>query len=262
MPRGVVIHETYNPGAVREVSVFAPDQEETVVWMGSDPTPAGSNRGASRIDFETGFPVDEVRITLDSRAVPGWNEIDAVGLIDEAGNTHWAIDADASSTYATGWSPSTPGTLREMIPYWCSSWLPRDGVAGNARAGLDERMFLATGWPLRALRREAAVPPSVGGLAPTLWASPPWMSIRGPSAIPYVPIWSGLIVDTVFYAMLWWLLVVAIQPVARLRPVRVARESWRARQGRCAACGFDLRFDLARGCPECGWRRSRAESRK
>ena len=37
---------------------------------------------AQRIDFEcTAERVIAVRVTLDSKAVAGWNEIDAVGLI-------------------------------------------------------------------------------------------------------------------------------------------------------------------------------------
>ena len=32
--------------------------------------------------------------------------------------------------------------------------------------------------------------------------------------------------------------------------------SVRRRRGRCPKCAYDLRHDLATGCPECGWRRS------
>jgi len=36
---------------------------------------------------------------------------------------------------------------------------------------------------------------------------------------------------------------------------RFLRESLWLRRGCCMRCGYDLRFDLANGCPECGWRR-------
>jgi hypothetical protein len=41
-----------------------------------------------------------VKIYLASKDVPGWNEIDAVGLRDASQRTQWAVAAKASSTYA------------------------------------------------------------------------------------------------------------------------------------------------------------------
>ena len=52
--------------------------------------------------------IGRVRIELDSPGVNGWNEIDAVGLLDESGVTHWATSATASSTYAE------PGNLKQF----------------------------------------------------------------------------------------------------------------------------------------------------
>jgi hypothetical protein len=49
-------------------------------------------------------------------------------------------------------------------------------------------------------------------------------------------------------AGLYWALVV---------PRRFVREVGRMRRGCCVACGYDLGFDFAPGCPECGWRRER-----
>ena len=61
------------------------------------------------------FDLSRIRIYLDSPKVPGWNEIDAVGLVDEKGTTHWAASARASSTYADVSSDATthpePGLL-------------------------------------------------------------------------------------------------------------------------------------------------------
>lgn len=39
--------------------------------------------------------------------------------------------------------------------------------------------------------------------------------------------------------------------VARLLQIRLLRRQWR---GWCLRCGYDLRFDVSRGCSECGWR--------
>ncbi len=42
----------------------------------------------------------KIKIYIDSVNVPGWNEIDAVGIVDDVGAVHWAVKATASSTYA------------------------------------------------------------------------------------------------------------------------------------------------------------------
>jgi hypothetical protein len=96
----VLVFETFNPGALNKVSVFKLDGEQVEVWKGKDPTPVNSGMGTSTIPFRVPFKTNRVKIYLDSKNVPGWNEIDAVGLRDTAGKTHWAVAADASSTYA------------------------------------------------------------------------------------------------------------------------------------------------------------------
>jgi len=55
-----------------------------------------SFRNLSRIDSKT----KKIKLYIDSKSVPGWNEIDAVSLVDSEGNTQWAKKAVASSTYA------------------------------------------------------------------------------------------------------------------------------------------------------------------
>lgn len=80
--RAVAIYETYNPGAVDTVYVRnAVTGSWNVVWSGT----AAPTTEKARIFYvtfaATSYPVDAVRIALDSRAVPGWNEIDAVGLV-------------------------------------------------------------------------------------------------------------------------------------------------------------------------------------
>ncbi len=100
VPREVHVHETYNPGALYRVTVFRLDGTEVEVWKGKDPTPVGSARGVSKIPVKVNFKTNRVKIYLASKDVPGWNEIDAVGVVDAAGKTHWAKSAHASSTYA------------------------------------------------------------------------------------------------------------------------------------------------------------------
>jgi hypothetical protein len=99
-PRTIVVYETFNPGALFRVTAFRLDGEEVEIWKGKDPTPAGSGRGISEIPVRVGFKTNRVKVFLDSTAVPGWNEIDSVGLRDGADKVHWATSAAASSTYA------------------------------------------------------------------------------------------------------------------------------------------------------------------
>jgi hypothetical protein len=99
-PAAVLVYETYNPGAVDRVTGYDGKGTEVELWSGADPTPAGSEKGISVIPVHPDFDLTKIRIYLDSPKVPGWNEIDAVGLLDATGTTHWADGATASSTYA------------------------------------------------------------------------------------------------------------------------------------------------------------------
>jgi hypothetical protein len=108
-PTAVLIYETYNPGAVDRVTGFNADGKEFDLWAGADPTPAGSGKGISIMPLHPEIDVTKIRVYLDSPKVAGWNEIDAVGLLDASGVTHWAKSATASSTYAD--YASQPGNL-------------------------------------------------------------------------------------------------------------------------------------------------------
>jgi hypothetical protein len=99
-PVAVSVYETYNPGAVNRVTGFDANGQEVELWAGSDPTPAGKDKGVSVIAVHPEFGLTRIRVYVDSPKVPGWNEIDAVGLLDDKGVTHWATAATASSTYA------------------------------------------------------------------------------------------------------------------------------------------------------------------
>jgi hypothetical protein len=64
---------------------------------------------------------------------------------------------------------------------------------------------------------------------------------RKPRAIPLVPIWSGLLVNTVFYGALCWL---------ALHAVRCGVRQSRLRRDRCPSCGY--RQGTSPVCTECG----------
>ena len=112
VPREVHVYETYNPGALFRVTVFQLDGTEVEVWKGKDPTPVGSDRGVSKIPVKVNFKTNRVKIYLASKDVPGWNEIDAVGVVDTAGKSHWAKSAHASSTFA---EPTTSQLMASRV---------------------------------------------------------------------------------------------------------------------------------------------------
>jgi hypothetical protein len=80
-PARVNIHETYNPGAVTAIEAFDEEAGEWVLlWEGREP--AEEPLRVFSPEFETpGFATTRIRLTLDSDAVGGWNEIDAVELV-------------------------------------------------------------------------------------------------------------------------------------------------------------------------------------
>jgi hypothetical protein len=81
--RYVAIYETWNPGAVDTIYVKNPGNGQwVVVWSGSA-QPAGDSSRIFQVSFPlTSFNVSEVRIAINSPAVTGWNEVDAVAISD------------------------------------------------------------------------------------------------------------------------------------------------------------------------------------
>jgi hypothetical protein len=80
-PAGLAIYESYNPGAI--ITIEALDSESgdwVVIYEGE----AAATEEAYRVFTPEITPIDfvtnQIRLTLDTAAVPGWNEIDAVQL--------------------------------------------------------------------------------------------------------------------------------------------------------------------------------------
>jgi hypothetical protein len=166
IPKAIRVHETYNPGAVDKVTVFTDDGREVLAWQGVDPTPVGSGIGVSEIPLKAGFKTDRVKLYLDSPRVTGWNEIDAVELVDENGHGIWATAAKASSWYGdgvpiggglvrsgSGWTVlSTPNTItpKELLPYWVGLKNPLSAYS-TRQTHAEQRHLDARGWPMLAL---------------------------------------------------------------------------------------------------------------
>lgn len=99
----------------------------------------------------------------------------------------------------------------------------------------------SAGWPLRSLGGTDSINKSLQSCAPLpLVDVPPWIK-RGGFKVPVQPLWSGLLVNTVVFALpvlsvvwgaAWW------------------RRRGRVKRGECLKCGYAM-AQLER-CPECG----------
>jgi hypothetical protein len=58
--------------------------------------------GSLGIPIKAPFPFQKLKLYINSPDVPGWNEIDAVGLRLSPEDTRWASAVEASSTYGSG----------------------------------------------------------------------------------------------------------------------------------------------------------------
>jgi beta-lactamase regulating signal transducer with metallopeptidase domain len=97
----LLVYENFNPGAVTRATITDAERPGlSYTWSGQQPARRDGAQGVTLISLDVRLKTNQVRLTLDSAAVPGWNEIDAVGLLDAQGSVHWAQSATASTTYA------------------------------------------------------------------------------------------------------------------------------------------------------------------
>ncbi|MCA9676542.1 MAG: hypothetical protein KC464_16030 [Myxococcales bacterium] len=75
----VEVYETFNAGAVSRIELIGVDGSHQVAYDGAA---AALGSAAFRRHVEVGctdVAITAIRVTIDSPAVPGWNEIDAIG---------------------------------------------------------------------------------------------------------------------------------------------------------------------------------------
>lgn len=76
----VWVFETFNPGAISKITVKAMDGDH-VVYTNATPKSVGACGHVLSVSTKTCSPITAVRIDVASKSIPGYNEIDAVGLL-------------------------------------------------------------------------------------------------------------------------------------------------------------------------------------
>ena len=94
----VRVHETCNPGAISKVTAFLTDGREVTIWEGVEPEAVAPVVRLFAVPFSA--QTSSVKVYLDTKRIPGWNEIDAVELVGRDSTRQWAKKASASSTFA------------------------------------------------------------------------------------------------------------------------------------------------------------------
>jgi len=257
-PKELHVYENYCPGGVNRVTVFSDSGDEIEAWRGQDPTLLSSGGGISKIPLNVSIKTQRVKVYIDSKNAPGWNEIDAVGLLDDKGGTQWASDVQDSSSYANLNTVAPAVSFGEFVPTWCPLAKPDLTPQKSGNGSATDHVFEARGWPMLALWTQrpdnyltAPAAPMPGSLISGRLIARSATPGALPPILPSQPIWGGLLFDTVFFAF-----ILAIGHWMLVKPRRLVLELRRMRSGCCIACGYELDFDFRGGCPECGWRRS------
>jgi hypothetical protein len=175
-PSAIHVYETCCPGALARITARKPSGEEVELWSGQDPVSRDSPMGVAKIGVRADFATDCITLYLKSAEVPGWNEIDAVGVLDRMEKVHWAVTAEASSTYADYSSP--PRVVSVPPVTVLDSDHARIANLELQVAELQRRMNQLQSQPLRSQKRswgveQACGPPDTpfAGDCTTAWAS-------------------------------------------------------------------------------------------
>jgi hypothetical protein len=156
----------------------------------------------------------------------------------------------------------------DTMPYWTSIW--KSGAIESVRAeqmpgsGMyPGQSDLGEGWPLIAFHGYSEVPTASLGpamqkrvgmvdLGFRLVRSGSGGMVRVQRSIGYLPVWPGLIADSLLYAAGWWGVIAG---------VGVLLAKARRRAGTCTFCGYSLEgLRMGMPCPECGRERAGANS--
>jgi hypothetical protein len=119
----VIVRETCGPGCITKITSVTDEGVEVTLWAGEPPKNASPSNTAFAVP--PGTTTRRIKVYLETKRVPGWNEIDAVELVGRDGSRQWAGNASASSSYGVGsrlylgvdtfsLEPSTPNVIHGL----------------------------------------------------------------------------------------------------------------------------------------------------
>jgi len=129
--------------------------------------------------------------------------------------------------------PNDPQNM--SIMYYSSTKYGWPILSHEAQGAYDLLNYTADGQMIREVR---------GAFSTVFYREP--RNLADHFLFPYAPLWTGMVLNTIFYA-------IAIFILGSLK--RTYRHARRLGKGRCPLCAYDLKFDNATGCSECGWRK-------
>jgi len=115
----------------------------------------------------------------------------------------------------------------------------------------------AAGWPRRAITGRLyidldVIPYALRGEWVVILPPPKPMRNDQSRLLPLQPLWPGFAINTLFYAVVLWMLVAGPRALNRKR---------RRMRGLCVKCAYDLRGTSSGVCPECGAAQARRPAR-
>jgi beta-lactamase regulating signal transducer with metallopeptidase domain len=144
----ILVYENLAPGALTQVIVHSADQPGlSFTWTGADPTKTTHRFGISVVPLRVPMKTKRIRLIIDSKNVPGWNEIDAVGLLDRQGQVHWATSAQASSTFADQAAQDQAATMGNSLAKGTPSYAVNQFVIDASQVKQPWSAAQATGPP-------------------------------------------------------------------------------------------------------------------
>jgi hypothetical protein len=182
----------------------------------------------------------------------------------------WLRARGMDNAFASDWSENP------IRMFWIhrARWVGLEQRVFTSQSGGPHSQFEAAaqmraGWPSLALYGERLVDRylerehqildriSSAGAFELDWSQPSLLTIWRPvkhdplstkalAFLPLRPIWPGFVIDTLFYAAIWFGVFFGFAS---------AKRAIRRKRGRCPMCGYDLRNALDKGCSECGWQR-------
>ncbi len=199
-------------------------------------------------DLDQGRGIKELIITNDVRRGFG---VPFVPPPDGLHRLIWSADAANSVQHILDGDIDLSGSISV---YETEPLLPYDGILSSLPVvPYVDCSVLECGWPLCSMvGADANIRPGHGRKPEQHTSIAPFWEIESiagfdmNATLPLQPIPIPFALNTLMYAGLLWLVMSS----------RSIRRWLRIRRGHCPICKYDLRGDIAAGCPECGWNRA------